>query len=98
MEWCWHCFANGMTFYFDKDWLTKFPQVAVDSLNWILYLSKTNDCYKMTNFLEIKKPEDIEWNDIMINGFKYLIEDYLHSDIEIVNYFIKDGYLMIYYH
>ena len=52
----------------------------------------------MAKFLEIKKPEDIEWNDIMINGFKFLIEDYLHSDIEIVNYFIKDGYLMIYYH
>lgn len=98
MDWCWHCFADGMAFYFDKEWITKFPQVATDSNNWILYLSKTNDYCKMTNFFEIKKPEDIEWNDIMINGFKFLIEDYIHADIEIVNYFVKDGYLMIYYH
>ena len=70
MEWCWHCFADGMAFYFDKDWITKFPQIAVDSNNWILYLSRTNDYCKMTNCFEIRKPEDIEWNDIMINGLK----------------------------
>lgn len=97
MDWCWHCFADGMAIYYDKDWIMKFPQVATDSNNWMIYLSETNDYYHMTSFFEIKKPKDIEWNDIMINGFKFLIEDHLNTEIDIVNYFVKDDYLMIYF-
>jgi hypothetical protein len=98
MDWCWNCFADGMSFYFDKDWIINYPQVAKDSFEWIIFLYDTENNYLYENSIfKIQKPKEITWDDIMIHGFKFLIENYLKNDIEIINYFIKDDYLLIHF-
>jgi hypothetical protein len=98
MEWCWHCFADGMNFYFDKNWILSFPQIATNSYNWITFLNENENNYVYeNNILKIKKPDNIIWDDAMINGFRFLIEDYIKSNVEIINYFIKDGFLLIHF-
>lgn len=98
MNWCWHCFVDGMNFYGDNsNWILDYPQIATDSYNWITYLDSTKDFTYSKDIMTIKIPPKVEWDDLMINGFKFLIEDFVNTKIDIRNYFVKDGYLIIHF-
>ena len=99
IDWCWNCFADGMSIYYDKDWILRFPKIAKDSHDWLQYLreseNKQTDVYIDEEKWIIFKPYHIEWRDLMINGFRFIIEDFTKSEINIKNYSFENEKLVI---